>query len=151
MKMRSSVCALIIRDNHVLTIKKHDKDISEYILPGGGQEFGETLADALRREVREEVGASINNIRLLFVREYIGKNHEHSIRDKEIHVISHIFTCDLDEEGKYPLEPDDDQVGMEWINIEELKDYNFYPKELIKLLKKDNLENPKEIYIGDIN
>jgi 8-oxo-dGTP diphosphatase len=61
MKIRSSVCALILRDNRVLTIKKQEKGVFEYILPGGGQEFGETLVEALHREIREEVGASIKN------------------------------------------------------------------------------------------
>jgi 8-oxo-dGTP diphosphatase len=151
MKIRSSVNALIIEDNRVLTIKKQDKDIFEYILPGGGQEFGETLIDALHREVREEVGSSIKNTKLVFVREYIGKNHEHSERDKSLHIISHIFTCDIEEENKYQLEPDPDQIGLEWIEIKELKNYNFYPKDFIAILMELNAEKRNETYIGDIN
>lgn len=151
MNIRSSVCALIMKDDHILTIKKQDKDIIEYILPGGGQEFGETLIDALHREVREEVGASIKNIKLLYVRKYIGKNHEHSERDKGLHIVNHIFLCEIEEENKYQLEPDHDQVGIEWIRIGDLARYNFYPKELIMHLIKIDIKKSFETYIGDIN
>ncbi|KOY16782.1 NUDIX domain-containing protein [Paenibacillus xylanivorans] len=151
MKIRSSVCALIIKDDQILTIKKQDKDKFEYILPGGGQEFGETLLDALHREVREEVGAGIKNTRLLFVREYIGKNHEHSERDEGLHIVSHMFSCEIEEENKYQLELDHDQVGVEWIKIGEQPNYNFYPKELITHLKKLDIERSFETYIGDVN
>lgn len=151
MKIRSSVCALIIKDNRVLTIKKRDEDIVEYILPGGGQEFGETLLDALHREVQEEVGASIKNTKLLFVREYIGRNHEHFERDSNLHIVNHIFSCEIDEENRYQLEPDHDQVGIEWIKIEDLQKYNFYPKELMIHLNKLDMKTSFEAYIGDIN
>lgn len=151
MNIRSSVCALILKDNQILTIKKQDKGIIEFILPGGGQEFGETLLDALHREVREEVGASIKNVRLIFVREYIGKNHEHLERDQELHIVSHIFSCEIAEENKYQLEPDHDQVGIEWIKIEELNNYNFYPKELTNHLHKLSNNTSFESYIGDVN
>ncbi|WP_168124030.1 NUDIX domain-containing protein [Paenibacillus sp. HB172176] len=151
MKIRSSVCALIIRNNQILTIKKQEDEVIEYIMPGGGQEFGETLLEALHREVREEVGASIMNAKLIFVREYIGKNHENADRDKGLHIVNHIFSCEIEEENKYELEPDPDQIGIEWINIDELEKYKFYPKDLIEELKKIDGSKGNETYIGDIN
>ncbi|WP_199613796.1 NUDIX domain-containing protein [Paenibacillus alkalitolerans] len=45
-----------------------------YILPGGKQEFGETLEQAVCREVFEEVGISVNVDEFLFLREFIGAN-----------------------------------------------------------------------------
>lgn len=150
MKIRSSVNALIIKDRKVLTIKKRNGENIDYILPGGGQEFGETLEMAVKREVKEEVGATIKNMELIFVREYIGMNHQYSERDKEIHVVSHIFKCEIDEDSKFVLEPDEDQVGLEWIEISKLNKYNFYPKGIIERLEiVDDVF--REFYLGDIN
>jgi len=81
--IRSSVCALIIRNNQILTIKKQVNKGIEYIMPGGGQD----------------------------------KNHENSERDKQLHIVNHIFSCEIEEERKYQLEPDLDQIGIEWLRI----------------------------------
>ncbi|WP_243056561.1 NUDIX domain-containing protein [Nocardioides sp. SR21] len=60
--MRERVAAIIERDGLVLMVRHRSKDASgrhvgqEYLtLPGGGIEPGETSADAVRREVAEEV------------------------------------------------------------------------------------------------
>ncbi|MFS0881385.1 hypothetical protein CHH83_26140 [Bacillus sp. 7586-K] len=63
------------------------------ILSGGSQEPGETLKDADIRECLEEVGVKVKVKELLFVSEYIGKNHEHSQWDSEVHVVTHLFAC----------------------------------------------------------
>lgn len=47
-----------------------------YALPGGAHEPNETLEETLRRECEEELGASMVELRLLSVREYVAANHE---------------------------------------------------------------------------
>jgi len=60
MKVRSGVKGIVIRNNKLLTIKKYDQLFgTDYTLPGGGQEHGENLIDALKREFLEEVGCHI--------------------------------------------------------------------------------------------
>jgi ADP-ribose pyrophosphatase YjhB (NUDIX family) len=64
---------LFRREGLILTISAQDPDKPEphYGVPGGGVEFGETSEQALRREVREELGAEIADLDLLFVSEEI--------------------------------------------------------------------------------
>lgn len=57
MLIRNSTKAIIIRDRCLLVIAYKDEGGPYFALPGGGQEPGETIADAVRRECREELGA----------------------------------------------------------------------------------------------
>lgn len=57
--IRNSAKALIIVDGKLLCTKNEDQWGFFYLLPGGGQNPGENLWDALRRECREEIAAEI--------------------------------------------------------------------------------------------
>ena len=58
------VRALIVHDGAVLLIRqRHRKPL--WVLPGGGVERNERLAEAARREAREETGAAVRVERLL--------------------------------------------------------------------------------------
>ena len=53
-----AVSAAIIRDGKVLVVRRARKPaLGVYTLPGGGVEVGETLTQAVVREVREETAA----------------------------------------------------------------------------------------------
>lgn len=153
MKIRSSVQAVIIRENKLLTVKKYDYNQYMNILPGGGQEPGEPLKDAVVRECLEELGVHVDVKELLFVSEYIGKNHEHSQWDSEVHVVVHLFACTL-QDGILTFKgtnPDPDQVGVEWIPLDELTNSNFRPKALIPhLFMYEKHGAIKSLYIGDM-
>src|SRR5438034_6923741 len=56
-RFRVGVFALIFEDGHVLLA--HRRDIDWWNLPGGGMEHGETVEEAVRREVREETGLEV--------------------------------------------------------------------------------------------
>lgn len=56
-----------IEDGYVLLHRMDDVDY--WILPGGRVEFGETSADALKREMQEELGRTVEVGRLLWVAE----------------------------------------------------------------------------------
>lgn len=66
-----TVGALILnRKGEILLVKSH-KWKDRYTIAGGHVEVGETLAEALKREIKEEVGLEITDIRFLMVQEAI--------------------------------------------------------------------------------
>lgn len=154
-RIRSSVKALIIHNLHVLTIKKGNEDEAKYVIPGGGQEFNETLSDAVIRECLEELGVQIEVGPLLWVREFISKNHVENQKDEDrIHIVEHIFEAFLEKVPKHfqPLSPDSTQLGIEWLPIDRLSEYNYYPREIIPLIKeKSQSKDCKLTYVGDMN
>lgn len=64
--MKDRVAAIIYKDNKVILMHR-EKGYGESkkiynVIPGGGIEEGESIEDALRREIREEVGVEIDII-----------------------------------------------------------------------------------------
>ncbi len=62
---RIGVYALVFDGEHVLLA--HRRDIDWWDLPGGGMEVGETVDEAMIREVREETGLEVKVERLVGV------------------------------------------------------------------------------------
>ncbi len=150
--IRNSAKAIIVKNNCILLTRNFDEDGNWYLLPGGGQNSGETIHQALHREVYEETKASITIGSLLLVREYIAKNHEFADVEPEVHQIEYMFSCCL--KGDYSPEmgitPDIYQNGVEWIELSRLSEFRIYPSVLKKLLK-NGIPIDSEIYIGDVN
>ncbi|REE94535.1 ADP-ribose pyrophosphatase YjhB (NUDIX family) [Paenibacillus taihuensis] len=157
MRVSVGVQAVIFQNNRVLTVKKREDDGGvSYILPGGKQEFGETIEQAIRREVFEEVGIAVKVNELLFLREFIGANHDHAEANKELHIVSPIFSCSLlnadDDIPQTPPHPDPDQIGVEWIEVSKLSEVRFYPKELVpRLIEIASGVKINPCYVGDMN
>jgi len=63
---RIGVFALIFNDEKQILLG-HRRDIDWWNLPGGGMESGETVDEALCREVREETGLEVKTERLVGV------------------------------------------------------------------------------------
>jgi 8-oxo-dGTP diphosphatase len=60
----TSVAWLCVRDGRLLCVRSHGRD--RFYLPGGKPEDGETLEQALAREVQEEVGIGLQDVRAAF-------------------------------------------------------------------------------------
>ncbi|WP_170006056.1 NUDIX domain-containing protein [Bacillus fonticola] len=153
MGIRNSAKAIIINSGKVLLTKNQDKEGYFYLCPGGGQEHGETLHDTLKRECIEEVGYQIEIGELLHIREYIGKNHEYTAFDFNVHQVEYYFVCELKDENNYiePNTPDSHQVGIEWVHIDHLLQYRLYPKEIRRYIVKFVNNEKSPVYLGDVN
>jgi 8-oxo-dGTP diphosphatase len=72
-----AVSAAIVRDGHVLVVRRARPPANGlFSLPGGVVEAGETLHQALQREVMEETGITIEPVTLAGFRETISRDAE---------------------------------------------------------------------------
>jgi 8-oxo-dGTP diphosphatase len=147
--VRTSTKAVIIKDDALLVILGRGELGDEYYyLPGGGQEKFETLEQALKRECFEEIDAKVIVGDLIFVRDFIAKNHKLTASDPDFHQIDFFFECSL-EPGEIPKNgssPDSEQQSVYWLPLSELADANLYPAKLkTVLLARDR------VYLGDVN
>jgi ADP-ribose pyrophosphatase YjhB (NUDIX family) len=70
--------AAILRDRRLLLVKRlKAPEAGHWNLPGGKVDFGERLADAVKREVFEELGVEIALTRPLGLVEMIGLDGQH--------------------------------------------------------------------------
>lgn len=58
------VCA-VITDNQERVLLEHRRDFGIWVFPGGGCELGETVMEALQREVQEETGLRVESAELI--------------------------------------------------------------------------------------
>ena len=92
-QIRPGVSAVILDDGgRVLLQRRTDNDA--WGLPGGAVEFGESVLDALAREVREETGLAVEIGRLIGV--YSHPDHHQVVTYPDgnvIHFVSVCFQC----------------------------------------------------------
>lgn len=150
--IRTAARAIVICDRKLLAVKMKDKRGIYYILPGGGQKHGENLHDTLLRECREEVGVTVKIGQLLYVREYIGKNHTFNVRHKNFHQLEHVFRCYIEDPHAICLgsKGDNLQVGVAWLDLANLASIPFYPEVIKPFFTRDDIAVPAT-YLGDCN
>ncbi|MEK5038553.1 NUDIX domain-containing protein [Sporosarcina sp. FSL K6-3457] len=152
MGIRNSAKAIIIKEGKLLTLKMHENGGTYYILPGGGQEHGENLHQALERECKEELGAIVDIGELLFVREYIGKNHELAAYHSHAHQTEFMFLCTVHQNlFDAGTNPDKGQVGVEWLPIDDLLEYKLFPQALRPHIITYFNKGKVGTYVGDMN
>jgi A/G-specific adenine glycosylase len=91
LKKIEAVLAVVRKDGHVLIQKRAEKGLLAGLweFPGGKREPGESRSAALRREVREELGAEVRSARFL-------TRVEHSYT--RFQVTLYVYECRLDRE-----------------------------------------------------
>src|SRR6476660_5412765 len=75
------VGAVIWRGDAVLLIRRGQPPrVGQWSLPGGAQHLGETLAEAVSREVHEETGLTLVDLRLLTTVDLIERDPDGRVR-----------------------------------------------------------------------
>lgn len=150
-KPRNTAKAIILEADKVLLLRKeYDDGQTIYTLPGGGQDIGETLEQAVIREVYEEVAAHVKVLGLANIYE-----HRRTSRSKpELirHKVEFAFICQLMPPYQPAMghHPDPHQVAVEWIETRLLNSIDLYPQALEEILQSCQLtKNP--VYLGERN
>ena len=125
--MRVGTNAIIIRHGHLLVVAFEDESGFHYNMPGGGVEAGESVPQALRREVREEAAAEVEVGPLALAYEYFPAAHADQYGT--LHKLTLFFHCTLQDgsEPRLPDVPDPNQVGVEWLPLERLEAAPLFP------------------------
>lgn len=77
-----AVGAVVVDGGDLLMVKRGRAPArGSWTLPGGRVEGGESLVDAVRREVREETGLEVKDVEMLGVFEVTGSDHHFVILD----------------------------------------------------------------------
>ena len=134
--IRPIALAIIRRGEEILVFEGYDGVKAERFLRplGGGIEFGEFGHDAVRREIREELGAELTGIRHLATVENI-----FTVDGQIGHEIVFLYEAAFADEALYGMEQFDGMEGTVpmpafWVHPGELDGRPLYPDGLSALL-----------------
>lgn len=130
-EIRNAARALIVRQEQILLLRKVGGGRGErFALPGGAQDPGETLKEALNRECLEEIGTTVEIGDLIHVTDFF------KLRDTQPptrrHVVEFLFQCTIaDDYSPHSGDhPDKHQVEVVWFDLDKIAQIQLYPQYL---------------------
>lgn len=136
LRPRVRVAGILIQDGKILLIEHLKKDKKYWLVPGGGVEWGESAAEALAREFKEETNLDIEVEKFLFLSETIAP-------DKEKHVINLYFKIGKCENSEDMVLGDEKNLSdLRFVTKEEIENIKLYPNikaQLVQLLSNEEI------------
>lgn len=138
--IRVGANAAIVRNGAILLVKIDDASGPHFNLPGGGVEPGESMREAVSREVREETDADVDVGRLLLLVEYVPEKFDG--RYGPVQKLGAVFECTLRDGSvpRLPDTPDANHVAVQWVPLDELSGVALLPQiadRLVEALASD--------------
>ena len=125
------------KENKILLCKSH-KWNNQYVIPGGHIELGEQMEKALKREIYEETGLEIYDIKLIAIKESIYNKSFHE--DKHFIFIDYVCKTKIDE-----VTLNDEAEEYIWIDINDVFNYDLggFTRELLHKIKEQDKDNER--------
>jgi ADP-ribose pyrophosphatase YjhB (NUDIX family) len=148
--IRNAVRAVIVRDARILLLRKQGGGLGErFALPGGGQDAGETLQQALNRECQEEIGTAVEIERLIHVADYFKARDTDPPSTRQL--LEFLFLCSVPSEYRATNghHPDKHQIEVVWMALADLPRVTLFPRSLTTYLQQAGAA-AGEVYLGEI-
>lgn len=146
--MNQAVRAIVINDNKILVMLRVKQGSKYFTLVGGGVKEGESLEDALVREVKEETGLIVTHQELVFKEENTAPYANQSIYLCQLNSYDNVALEEFSEEAilnKYGMNTHQPM----WVNTSSFKTLAFrtpqLQNEIVKALKGKFPSSPKTI------
>ena len=123
------VGGVVVRNGRALIVKRaHEPRKGEWSLPGGLLELGESLQDAVRREIKEETALDVTVGPIIETFDRVHRDDQGRIR---YHFVIVDFVCWPN--GGEAM-PGSDADGVAWVSLQEVDDYkvNAHAKAVIE-------------------
>jgi 8-oxo-dGTP diphosphatase len=144
---RVRVAALIHWQSRILLCRQEKPGREYWLLPGGGVDGGETLVDALRRELGEELGL-VDSFPLegpIAVADSIAPDWQAGDR----HIVHIVFGADLSDRSLEDVETTDAAVrGARLFSLDELEDIVLHPP-IMRFVQRWRPGDPA-VYLGSL-
>lgn len=137
--IRNAVRAVIIKREQILLLRKRG---GRFALPGGGQDLGESLEDALQRECEEEIATRVEIDYLAGVCEWIKDRDTQPPTQR--HLLELLFLCRVADNYRPQngYHPDKNQLEVVWVPLQRLTEINISPdgiaEKLLMIASKPN-------------
>lgn len=148
MNHRIRVAAIIINDQKVLLVKHVHPETGYvwWVPPGGGLEDKDTsIFDCAKREVFEEANLKVDISKIIYIREFVGKN-----MNLEIFTLADNHQGELGIQNIYGNGADEDFIkDVAWFSKDELQNIFVFPEILKDEFWDDYATNfPATKYLG---
>lgn len=131
----AGVGAVIFNNGSVLLVRrKNPPREGNWGLPGGVVELGESIKEAVVREVREECGLEVEPVKRLTVFDSIARDEEGRVR---FHYILFEFLCRI---IGGTMAPATDAADVRWVSLEKMEELPM-SQETIRFIRKVAAEN----------
>ena len=127
-RTRLGVKAAIFRRGRLLLLhRRNDLALVPGVwdMPGGGVEVGETLEEALRREVREETGFTVRVGRPI----HVWINRTRMTSGEKLTSTIFCYACTTSSNKRPEMDPQE-HTEFAWVRRKELKDHPVHPNHL---------------------